>query len=77
MDSYWSLVYTWLKGNGIVNKIYNTNKFIVAKLEYQHLINDFQALININNCNSVFDFDTAANIVGHVFYVTINELNWH
>ena len=25
----------------------------------------------------MFDFDTAANIVGHVFYVTINELNWH
>jgi hypothetical protein len=75
IDSYWSLAYTWLKENGIVNKIDNTNNFIVAKLEYQHLINDFQALIN--NCNLVFDFDTAANIVGHVFYVTINELNWH
>jgi hypothetical protein len=70
-----SLAYTWLKENGIINKIDNTNNLIVAKLEYQHLINDFQALIN--NCNLVFDFDTAANIVGHVFYVTINELNWH
>ena len=70
-----SLAYTWLKENGIINKIDNTNNLIVAKLEYQHLINDFQALIN--NCNLMFDFDTDANIVGHVFYVTINELNWH
>jgi hypothetical protein len=31
----------------------------------------------INNSNLTFDFDTAANIVGHIFYVTINELNWH
>ena len=74
-DSYWSLAYTWLKENGIVNKIENTNNFIVTKLKYQHLINDFQFLIN--NSNLTFDFDTAANIVGHVFYITINELNWH
>jgi hypothetical protein len=76
-DSYWSLslAYTWLKENGIVNQTENTNNFIVTKLKYQHLINGFQFLIN--NSNLTFDFDTVANIFGHIFYVTINELNWH
>ena len=65
IDSYWSLHFTWLKENGIVNKIENTNNFIEAKLKYQPLINDFHFLIN--NSNLIFDFDTTANIVGHVF----------
>ena len=46
IDSYWSLHFTWLKENGIVNKIENTNNFIEAKLKYQPLINEFRALIN-------------------------------
>jgi hypothetical protein len=35
---YWSLAYSWLKENGIVDKIENRNNFIVTKLKYQHLI---------------------------------------
>ena len=75
-DSFWSLSYTWLKENGIIFKIQNMeNCFIVSKVQYKHLIDSFQNLLSNNNFLT-YNFDEAANIMSHVYWVVINNENW-
>ena len=75
-DSFWSLSYTWLKENGIIFKIQNMeNYFIVFKVQYKHLIDAFQNILSNNNFLT-YNFDEAANIMSHVYWVVINNENW-
>jgi len=71
----WKMAYTWMKENGRILKINDKpHHFIVYKSKYDNLLYQYQHLLLNENLN--FTFDEITNVVGHIFYVIINTLNW-
>ena len=56
------------------NKIVNEDFYIVNKLKYKHLINDFEKLVTSKTCE--LNFDGLAEVIQNVFLVNVCNESW-
>ena len=76
VDSNWQLAYTWIKESGCIFRyVYAPGLcFVVTKLKYQYLVDDYMKFLNAQSLD--FDFDSLNQTLSHVFVVTINKTDW-
>jgi len=76
VDSNWQLAYTWIKESGCIFRYVSAPGlcFVVTKLKYQYLVDDYMKFLNAQSLD--FDFDSLNQTVSHVFVVTINKTDW-